>query len=156
MKFETVVYEKLIEIVRTNTSIYDLSTNEHKEFVLQNNIWRRIGCEMGIDALALANLVESDIILTLSKVAPVITVSMYSLWRHFLHGNAIRRRHYGLYNVNNQCVFSHASWKWNTHVLWNLFHFMYVQKQRSKKTRTMESTLYMWDTRILLSHRKVD
>ena len=51
MKFETVVYEKLIEIVRKNTSIYDSSTNEHKEFVLQNNIWRLIGSEMGIDAL---------------------------------------------------------------------------------------------------------
>ena len=111
MKFETVVYEKLIEIVRKNTSIYDSSTNEHKEFVLQNNIWRRIGSEMGIDALALANLTESDIILTLSKVAPVITVPMYSWWRHFSHGNAVQRRRYGLYNVNNQCVFSHASWK---------------------------------------------
>ena len=72
MKFETVVYEKLIEIVQKNTS----TTNEHKEFVLQNNILMRIGGEMGIDALALANLAESDIILTLSKVAPVIIVSM--------------------------------------------------------------------------------
>ena len=110
MNFETVVYEKLIEIVLKNKSIYDSSTNEHNEFVLQNNIWRRIGREMGIDALALAKLAESDIILTLSKVAIFIAVSMYS-WRHFLHGNVIRRRHYGLYNVNNQCVFSHSSWK---------------------------------------------
>ena len=111
MKFETVVYEKLIEIVWKNKSVYDSSMNEHKDFVLQNNIWRHIGSEMVIDALALANLAESDIILTLSKVAPVITVSMYSWWCQFLHGNAVRRRHYGLYNVNNQCVFSHASWK---------------------------------------------
>ena len=51
-KFETVVYEKPIEIVRKNKSIYDSSTNEHKEFVLQNNIWRRIGRGIGIDALA--------------------------------------------------------------------------------------------------------
>ncbi len=51
-----------------------------------------------IDALALANLAESDIIFTLSKVATVIIVSMYSWWRHFSHGNAVRRRHYGLYN----------------------------------------------------------
>ena len=72
MKFETVVYEKLIDIVRKNES----TTNEHKEFVLQNSIWMRIGREMGIDALALANLAESDIILILSKVVPVITVSM--------------------------------------------------------------------------------
>ena len=86
MKFETVVYGKLIGIVQKNTSIYDSSTNEHKEFVLQNNIWRRIGREMGTDALALANLAESDIISTLSKVAPVITVSMYSWWHHFSHG----------------------------------------------------------------------
>ena len=100
------MYEKLIEIVRKNKSIYDSSTNEHKDFVLQINIWWRIGREMGIDALALANLAESDIILILSKVAPVITVSMYSWWRHFSDGNAVRRRHYGLYNVNNQCVFS--------------------------------------------------
>ena len=47
MKFEKVVYEKLIEIVRKNKSIYDSSMNEHKDFVLQNNIWRRIGREMG-------------------------------------------------------------------------------------------------------------
>ena len=72
MKFKTVEYEKLIEIVRKNKS----TTNEHKEFILQNNIWMRIGHEMGIDALALANLAESDTILTLSKVVPVITVSM--------------------------------------------------------------------------------
>ena len=45
------------------------------------------------------------------KGAPVITVSMYSWWRHFSHVNAVRRRHYGINNVNNQCVFSHASWK---------------------------------------------
>ena len=64
-----------------------------------------------MDALTLANLVESDAILILSKVAIVVTVSMYSSWRHFSHGNAARRRHYGLYNVNNECVFSHASWK---------------------------------------------
>ncbi len=42
MKFETVVYEKVIEIVRRNKSIYDF-INEHKDFILQNNIWRRIG-----------------------------------------------------------------------------------------------------------------
>ena len=42
MKFETVVYEKLIEIVRRNKSIYDF-INEHKDFILQKNIWRRIG-----------------------------------------------------------------------------------------------------------------
>ena len=69
-------YEKLIEIVRKNKSIYESSTNEHKEFALQNNRWRRIGREMGIDALALANLAESDIVLTLSDVATVVTVSM--------------------------------------------------------------------------------
>ena len=68
MKFETVVYEKLIEIVRKNKSIYESSTNEHKKFVLQNDIRRRIGPEMGIDALVLANLAESDIILTLLKL----------------------------------------------------------------------------------------
>ena len=42
MKFETVVYEKLIEIVWRNKSIYDF-INEHKDFILQKNIWRRIG-----------------------------------------------------------------------------------------------------------------
>ncbi len=42
MKFETVVYEKLIEIVRRNKSIYDF-INEHKDFILQKNIWKRIG-----------------------------------------------------------------------------------------------------------------
>ena len=61
MKFQTVVYEKLIEIVRKKNRYNDSSTNEHKEFVLQNTIWKR---EMGIDALALANLAESHIILT--------------------------------------------------------------------------------------------
>ena len=85
MKFETVVYEKLIEILRNNKSIYESSTNEHNKFDLQNYIWRRIGREMGIDALVLANLAESDIILTLSQVAPVITGSMYSWWHHFSH-----------------------------------------------------------------------
>ena len=42
MKFETVVYEKLIEIVRRNTSIYDF-INEHNDFILQKNILRRLG-----------------------------------------------------------------------------------------------------------------
>ncbi len=42
MKFETVVYEKLIEIVRRNKSIYYF-INEHNDFILQKNIWRRIG-----------------------------------------------------------------------------------------------------------------
>ena len=111
MKLETVVYDKLIEIVRRNKSIYDSFMNEHKDFILQKNIWRRIGREMGMEAPTLANLAESDAILILSQVATVVTVSMYSWWRHFWHGNAVRRRNYDLYNVNNECVFSHASWK---------------------------------------------
>ena len=68
--------------------------------------WR----EMGTDALALANLAESDIISTLSKVAPVITVYVLVVAPLFAR-NAVRRRHYDLYNANNQFVFSHASWK---------------------------------------------
>ena len=40
------------------------------------------------DALTLANLAELDAILILSKVTPVVTVSKYSSWRHFWHGNA--------------------------------------------------------------------
>ena len=75
--------------------------NEHKDFILQKNIWRSIGREMSMDALTLVNLAESDAILILSKVATVVTVSMYSWWRHFLHRNAVRWRHYVFYNVNN-------------------------------------------------------
>ena len=105
MKFETVVYKKLLEIVRRNKSIYDLSINEHKDFILQKNIWRRIGREMGMDAFTLVSLAESEAILILSKVATVAIVSMYSWWRHFWHGNAVQRRHYDLYNVNNECIF---------------------------------------------------
>ena len=42
MKFDTVVYATLIEIVRRNKSICDF-INEHKDFILQKNIWRSIG-----------------------------------------------------------------------------------------------------------------
>ena len=101
MKFETVVYEKLIEILRKNNSIYDSSMNEHKDFFLQNNN----------DALNLANLAESDAILILSKVAPVVTVSKYSWWCHLWHGNA-KMKH------ARTLIF---------------FHFTYVQWQHSKK-----------------------
>ena len=71
-KFETVVYEKLIEIVRRNKSIYDSFMNELKDFILQKNIRRRIGREMGMDALTLANLAELDAILIVSIKLPLL------------------------------------------------------------------------------------
>ena len=54
---------------------------------------------------------QSVAILILSKVAPVVTASMYSWWGHLLHVNAVQWRHYGLCNVKKHGVFSHASWK---------------------------------------------
>ena len=53
---------------------------------MQNNIWRRIGREMGVDALTLANLAELDAILILSKVA-LVTVSQDSRFKIFIHSN---------------------------------------------------------------------
>ena len=98
MKFETVVYEKLIEILRKNNSIHDSSMNEHKDFFLQNNN----------DALTLANLAESDAILILSKVTPVVTVSKYSWWRHFWHGNA-KMKHARTFFIFLFCVCTMAA-----------------------------------------------
>ena len=41
-EFDTVVYEKLIEIVRKNTSMYDSFMNEHKDFILPKRQRRQL------------------------------------------------------------------------------------------------------------------
>ncbi|GFO38202.1 transcription factor adf-1 [Plakobranchus ocellatus] len=47
MKFSQAVYEKLIELVRERPSPYDCKLREHKDQVLQKNLWKTIADLMG-------------------------------------------------------------------------------------------------------------